>query len=254
MLTRYRVWLNGQGLHDIDPTIIITDVQESKPEESVTTVGVGVRDGLRILNRRRDSLSVGIRFELREYDTARRKAIYDKIVSWACDGVLTISDRPEQQLRVACDEVPTVSSALRWTSALTIIFTAYTQPYWEEVHPVTAVYTGSNGTVTIRPMGNMPCMLEADVYNTSGGTINTLTISANGSAFSFASLGLAAGATLAIAYEDGILSAKIGAKSVLSARTEASSDDIELSAQTNTVAIQAGGNVKVTIKARGRWR
>lgn len=255
MITRYQAWLDGQGLHDIDPTIIITDIQELVPEDNIATAGIGVRSGLRVLRKQRDSLSVSIRFMIREYSTARRKAIYDEIVTWAHDGILTINDRPDQRLHVVCEILPTVPSALQWTNNLTITFTAFTLPFWEAVYPTTATVTGSSGTATLYIMGNEPCNLEADVQNTSGGTINTLTISANGTAFSFAGLGLDSGQTLSILYEDGILAARIGTRGVLTTRTETSSDDIILKPCTsNAVTVQAGGSVKAIIRARGLWR
>ena len=255
MITRYSVWLNGQGLQDIDPCVYITDVQEDAPEESLTTVS-GMRNGTRLIHRIRESLSVTVTFMIREYDTARRKAVADRIRAWAQDGWLSVSDRPGQQLYVTCDRLPAVSSSLKWTDRLQLTFTAYERPFWLETQPVTAAFSGNAGTVGIRPLGNMPCLLEGSISNASASVLNALTLRTGGAFFTFAPLNLAPGASLEISYDEkGLLHARIGDTPVLHLRTAASADDLWLQPrESNTVSIEADRAVSAVIRARGVWR
>ena len=255
-LTRYACAINGQGLQDIDPTIYITDIQESAPKIKATTANNAFYDGLHLTRMQRQSLAVSVTFCVREYDTARRKAVAEMACEWARDGWLTINDRPDQRLYVVCDKLPVIPSSLKWTDALTIGFTAYALPYWQAAYPAVATYTGTNGSVSIAPAGNRDCYLEAEIEAT-GGTVNTLTISVGGGTFSFSGLGLAKGQKLSIGYDDDrhLQYMRIGNASVLSKRTAASSDDLMLHPRKqNAVTITANTAVRANIKARGLWR
>ena len=254
--TRYMCAIDGQGLQDIDPTIFITDIQETAPKIRAQTASNALYDGLRLTRMQRQSIAVSVTFAVREYDTARRKAVAQKACEWARDGWLTISDRPGQRLWVICDKLPVITSSLKWTDTLTIGFTAYALPYWQEAHPATAVYTGANGSAVVTPSGNRDCYLEAEII-ASGGTVDTLTIAANGRRYMFEGLGLANGQTLSIGYSDAdhLQYMRIGDASVLSKRTASSDDDLLLHPRRqNTVTISANAAVRATIKARGVWR
>ena len=74
MITRYRVWLDGQGLSEMDPSIIVTDVTESEPEMHLSAVARAQGDGMLVTRRSRRSLSVTVRFLIREYNPLRRSA------------------------------------------------------------------------------------------------------------------------------------------------------------------------------------
>lgn len=255
-LTRYACAINGHGLQDIDPKIFITDIQESAPKIKATTANNAFYDGLHLTRMHRQSLALNVTFCVREYDTARRKAVAEKACEWARDGWLTINDRPNQRLYVVCDKLPVVTSSLKWTDDLTIGFTAYALPYWQEQYPITSTYTGENGSVNVSPSGNRDCFLEAYI-TADGGTVNTLTIETNEQKFAFSGLGLAKGQKLSIGYDDEhhLQYMRIGNMSVLSKRTASSSDDLMLyPRKQNTVSITADATVIATVKARGLWR
>ena len=147
MTTRYRVWLDGQGLQDLDPCIIVSDIQELSPDMDVQTVSRVHGDGMRVIKRKRRTLTVAVRFYIDEYDTVRRKAIMQKVVGWACrGGRLSINDRPDQYLQVETDPLPALTSAQQWLGEQIMTFTAYGAPYWQEVHPVTASDSGHHFT------------------------------------------------------------------------------------------------------------
>lgn len=254
--TRYMCAINGQGLQDLDPTIFITDIQESSPKLRANTVSNAFYDGLRLMRMHRQSLAVSVSFCVREYDTARRKSVAEKACEWAKDGWLTINDRPGQRLYVVCDKLPVIPSALKWTDTLTIGFTAYALPYWQEAIPATATYTGTNGNANLSPAGNRDCYLEAEITAT-GGTVNTLTIAVNGKSYAFSGLGLAKGKSLSIGYDDEnhLQFMRIGDVSAFSTRTAASADDLMLRPKkVNAITVTANTAVMAVFKARGLWR
>ena len=255
MNTRYACAIDGQGLQDIDPAVIITDIQEAAPKLRLTTAQSGLYDGLRLTGARRESLAVTVTFEVHEQDTARRKAVAQRACEWAREGWLTISDRPGQRLRVVCDRPPVIPSALQWTDSLVIGFTAYALPYWQEAHPVSAFFSGQRGEATLAPAGTRESYLEAEITAESG-PVNALTLAVGGRSFAFAGLGLARGQTLSIGYDDEHrLFMRVGGASVMSRRTAASADDLLLAPRTqNAIRIEADNPIRATLKGRGLWR
>lgn len=255
MITRYAAWIDGQGLQDIDPTLFITDIVEEEPDAPVEAVAHAGYSGSRVISRERRSLSVTIRFLIREYDVMRRRSILQKVRDWAHDGWLTTNEHQDQRLRVMCTKLPVISSALKWTEELGLTLTAYEQPYWQEQYAVVASATGTEGEISLRPMGTVPCRMEIDV-KAGASPIGDVTIRVGEQAISFSSLGLKANETMQISYNDqGIMMAQIGNDGVLSKRTPTSADDLWLAPNAdNRISFSANNPVTVTVKARGLWR
>lgn len=253
MMTRYRVWLDGLGLHDLDPSLIITDVCESTPRMQVHTAARAQGDGLICTRRTRQSLSVTVRFLIREYDPARRQAVLQKLHAWVKGSCLTFSHRPGQELLVTLDAFPTVTSALKWTEELSITFTAYALPYWRSTEPTTLTTTSSaammvEGTAPLAPV---------DVTVTTGGTGTTsnLTVQAGGNSITLAGLSLVPGATVLFTHdEQGLLHITSGGASLLDRRTPASADDLLVTpGQSNPVACSANQPLTATFAVKGVW-
>lgn len=256
MRTRYDVYMDNLPLDAIDPAIYVTDVQETPVSYDATTMQRAKGDGLRVLRRLRDSKQVRVAFMVRETDVGRRRDIVQRVAAWAMGGkYLALGDRPGQRLRVLCETLPGITSALKWTQELTMVFTAYAMPYWEAETPTRASFTGTSGTAVIRNAGTAPCFLEAEISNTSGATLDTVMLGMDGQALSFTGLALGAGKTLKIYYDDKwILRAEVDGASVLSKRTSGSDDDLILpTGKATTVTISADKAVSVTLKARGLW-
>ncbi|MGN1369639.1 MAG: hypothetical protein ACI4WX_12285 [Aristaeellaceae bacterium] len=252
MKTRYSVWMDGISLHDIDPSIYILDIQEQTPKLEAHTASKGMGDGMRLLRIQRQSLSVGIRFAIRERDTERRRDICSRVIAWARDGYLTTSDRPGQRLRVACTRFPTAESALKWTATLEMLFTAYDMPWWEAETPSSATYSGAHGNVVLNVDGYAESLLEASV--TAEGEVSSMTIHANGGTFTFADLGLAAGDEMTISHDErGILSIMKGDTSMLGKRTAASADELTVNPGGNTIYFTADASCTAVFSARGRY-
>ena len=254
-VTRYSCALDGQGLQDIDPAILIVDIREEIPKLAAATAANARYDGLHLARIARQRLGVTVVFEIHEYDPARRRAVADRACEWARDGWLTIGDRPGQRLRVVCERPPVATSALQWTDRLTIGFAAYALPFWQDIDPARATFTGRAGSALIAPAGNRECFLEAEI--TAAGPVDALTLAVNGRRFAFEGLALGPGQTLLIGYDDENHRQfmRVGDASALAARTAASADDLLLRPKTpNAVEISADGEVHVTLKGRGLWR
>ena len=253
MMTRYRVWLDGLGLHDLDPCLIITDVCESAPRMQLKTAARAQGDGLVRTRRTRQSLSVTVRFLIREYDPMRRQGVMQKLHAWAQGHCLTFSHRPGQELLVTLDAFPTVTSALKWTEELSITFTAYALPYWRSVEPATLT---TNASAAMMVEGTAP-FAPADVTVTTGGsgTTTAITVQTGSHAITLQRLSLAPGATVVFSYDDqGVLHITSGGASLLSRRTADSADDLlMIPGQSNTVSCSGDQPLTATFAVKGVW-
>lgn len=261
MNTRYAVWLNGRGLQDIDDSIIITDVQEQSPRLSASAFANARYPGQRLTRLTRQTLTVTVRFLIREYDVARRKRIADAVTAWAeGGGRLTTSDRMSQMLEVVCTDAPYAPSALKWTGEVSVGFTAYGTPYWQDEHPVArtvSLLASTPTAIELAPTGTAPyCFLTFDAENRGSGPVTTLTISTEASAFTLTDPALIpAGETLSLRYDaGGLLSIRAGDKTMLGARTGDSSDDLLLTpGRMNVVTFTADQPVQIRAKVRGLY-
>ena len=249
-MTRYKVWLDQQGLQDLDPAIHIIDLQEQPPSQLLSTAARAQGDCVFLARRTRQSLSVTVRFAIREPRPARRQAILQKVRTWAQGSYLSTGDRPQQRLKVQAENLPTLSSALQWTDALSITFTAYEAPFWEDAQPTTSA------TSTLYLPGDAPAAPVDMRWVCSSNTPAEVTIATPLSSITFRDLPLKAGQELVISHESGVLTATIDGADVLPSRTPESSDDLLLPCgQTSTVTVTADG-VEASgciFSARGRW-
>lgn len=250
-MTRYQVWLDQQGLQDIDPAIFITDIQEQPPSQLLSTAARAQGDGVFLARRNRQSLSVTVRFAIREPSPARRQAVLQKVRAWAQQGsFLSTSDRPLQRLKVQAENLPTLQSALKWTDALSITFTAYEAPFWEDSQPTTATAS------SLYLPGDAPSAPMDMRWVCNSAAPDVVTMATPLSSITFRGLPLKAGQELVISHESGILTATIDGADVLPCRTPESSDDLLLPCgQTSTVTLTADGQAATgcTFTARGRW-
>ena len=250
----YKVSLNDNEFINIDPRLYINDLEERASFQVDTANRPGYGQKL-VGQPERSKLDVTLRFMIKERDRAKRQTIVDQVNAWAAaPGWLHLSTRPEKRLYVVCTQSAD-PTAHKWNEELNLTLTAYDHPYWQERFPVKATYTGAYGTATLRPRGSRRCWLDADILNTSGGTINSLSVAANGCTLAFDGLGLGNGQTLRISHDpQGRLQAEVGSDRKLSCRTPASDDDVPLAPmQDNTVTLWADGACETTFYARGEW-
>lgn len=247
MITRYNVWLDGEGLQTIDPSIIILDIQEQSPQTRYTTAEWAAgRDGTRFIRETRQTASVTVTFQVREYDVARRKTVTSDVAAWARRGrYLEINDRPDQRLCVRCTALPTVKSALKWTDTLTVTFTAYEWPYWESYHEESAAIAGGT-PATLHVPGNGPyAYLSGDL--TIDGTAS-VKIAVGDQYFDMRNVSNA----LSWGYENGLLYIRSGDESVMAHRTTSSSDNLTVKpGSMATITVTSTAAVSGRVYTRG---
>lgn len=243
MITRYSAWLDGLPLHEIDPTIYILDIQEDPAQMDISTAPKAGGAGRFVVTRQRQTLSVTILFAIREQDVTRRKAIMQKVIAWAKGGkYLAINDRPDQRLRVEVDELPTIQSALRWTQELSITFTAYAFPFWENTYTDSLTTSGAASMSVAGDADSAP----VDVSITPSG--DAVTVRADQTTITLTDL---SGAVEITHGDDGLLRIMSGGESILSHRTPESSDDLTATpGRVNDFSIEGG---TATFRVRGVW-
>lgn len=254
--SRVRVWLNGDGLQDIDPAVIIRDVSYQSPQIATQTVAHARYNGSRVTRQRMDSSTVQITFEIHEYSPTIRQSIAERVTAWAMSGgVLTTDDRPERRLHVVCTEPPSIQSALKWTDVLSVGFTAFDNPFWEDVTPTTLLLSGSSGSGQMFGPGTAADpFVEADVKPASS-TLTSVTMTAGSTSIALSSISIPSGKTLAIYYDDRQtlhIERKDTGASLISKRSAASSDDLMIPrGKFSTLSYTANVSVSVTFRARG---
>lgn len=253
-----RVWIDGQGLHDIDPKIVVLDVAESTPALSISTGANGKYDGGYIIANNREQKDVTIQFAILERKFERRAELLDKVNAWAEGDLLRVSYRPGQALECVCTAFPAVNSAWQYAETLQITFTAYGIPYWQQ-RDRTAVRgdASTDQSLGIRVPGTVKqCRATIEATNTSGAALTSLkaTCAETNTEIELTGLNIGSGKTLTIGYDvHGYMYIKDSdGTSWYGKRTAKSSDDVLLNTkQGNNVRIQANTPVTSIVSAKG---
>jgi len=254
MISRYEAILNGISLSSIHPSIFVLDVNYQPPQTDFSTYNVAKRNGARIHKENTQSISVSVSFEIHSYSIAERQRICSLVSLWAKNGgMLEINDRPGQRLRCVCEQKPAITSAKRWTEPITITFSAYELPFWEESEQAVKTFpAGTSGEGLLFVPGCVDgAFFEADIV--ANAAISSVSLTANGKTMNLSGLSVSAGNTIKISYtDDMILRIKNGSTSLLSKRTGAD-DLIAKCGELNSISFTANASVTVTFKVRGLW-
>lgn len=254
--------LNGLDPRDIDPAVIVTDVVEHAPSVQRKTLEIAGRNGSRLTKARLGSLSVSVRFELHDLDPARRRHLCRALARWcAPGGYLTLGDRPGQRLRVVCDAPPVIGSTMGWTQPVTVRFTAWDAPWWEDEAVTSASSAAAKaGALLLRPTGDLPTPVEATFRNASQSIIHSVAFSDGERSIRLSGLAMAPGEALIIDHDERalirmVLRGEDGAqRSVLALREAESDDEIIIDGQQAArISFSADAAVTATFSARGRW-
>ena len=263
MRTRLSAALGGIELHSIDPAIYIQRINEGAPGIEVSAGNRAGNSGQHVNGIQRKTMDVSIQFSINlpKTEILRRAEILQQVNAWAAaGGNLTVNYRDRQKLRVKCISYPGIDGIDRWTENYEIQFRAFPIPYWQsmDAESVSISATASGNTAMwIRETGGGLICCEAT--NSSGSTVDTAAIAANGRNFTFSSLGLANGEKLRCDYDDdGIQRIRIQAsggtwRSAMAARATISNDDILLNPGQNTVYVSSGAALAWQIWTYGRW-
>lgn len=255
MRTRYSCRLNGVDISDVDESIILLDVVAQPPVSEIKTTALYGADGQRVGRRNINSMSVEIKFEIHEKDIERRAYVMERVAKWAYGGgELTIRERPGRRLNVVCESFAALD-ALKWTSAMTIVFTAFEIPYWEDVNPETATVNGDGEATIYAPGFAAAARISATVKNTGESTITAVELTAGETKIKWDGLEIPAGGVLEVGYDDkAVFYAKVDSQSVLGKRTAESSDELRMEAGTRgTLRVATDGKAQTGFKARGYY-
>ncbi|CDE48333.1 unknown [Faecalibacterium sp. CAG:74] len=272
MADRLYCALNGTTLRDLDARIHLLDVEELAP--AVRTVaargelapGGGrvtasrIGGGLHLLRRQREQLSLRVRFLIEEYDIAARHQLLHLVAAWAeAGGVLTLHEDGKRVLRVVCTQYPTMST-LNWLETLSLVFTAFSCPYWEDAAETSFLMPNTSDAPSklLAVPGDAPeTPLNLLIRNIGDAAITTLTISAAGK-ISFQGLTIAPGAAIRIHHNAGVFAAEMvsddSTVSILPYRTPDSADDLLLRPGVlNEIRVEAGSAAFVSGRCKGRY-
>lgn len=255
MKSRYRISVGGTHLDNINDKIWILDIQYPPPEIEKSIDNPAGRDGGIITKKTRRAATVTVTFGLYIYDTAERNAVCQEIKTWAAaGGTLKTNDKPGLALyNAVCDQYPDIESAKNWTDPLTVVFSAYDFPYWEEMEKTEITLKGTNTSGTINIPGNAgDVRVEATV--TTQAAISWFELSAGDTKIRV-NKSIANGKTITISYtKDGIMRIREGSTSILDKRSAESNDDLLVtSGERNAFRIKASGKIKVDFSTRGAW-
>lgn len=252
MITRYEAIIDGIALSSINPDIIIHDINPVIGEYSYKTNTIAKRAGGLLTNEVLGSASVVISFEIHNYSIQKRQQICQDIIQWARGSVLETNDRKGQFLRGKCVSFPYVNSALEWTQIMTLTFSAFEQPYWQEKAESVLELSGTTNEGTLFVPGNAEnTLVEAVITPVS--TMANITINVGDTTMTLTGCGATTANPVVISYDSKrFLSINVGSTSILDKRT-GDDDLLAVCGQDNEISYTASANVGVEIRARGLW-
>jgi len=251
MTSRYEVWVNDAALSDIDPRIYVADIgyQPANVTRSSGRLAGGqgeLASGWDYYGTSKTTVSCVIR----AYNTSERQRVIQSIVRWAqAGGWLKTSDRPDQRIYVKPTRLPAAGSVMRWLDAVSIEFTAYEWPFWQEMNAQTVALTDGQ-TKTLRYNSALPGYAEFDIELT--GSTSSVTVTVNGEHITLDNLGVSGGhIVLSYSDEHHIQSIIHRVTSVIQKRTADSADDLILRPGENTVSFEVNGSATCTVSGKG---
>ena len=260
MRTKVSVSLDGTGLSELDPRLIIQGVNEQAPGWNIAAASRFSRYGQRVTSTEKRYREVVIQFAIAEHrDILARESVLQKVRDWGRNGGwLEISYRPFERLHVICAAMPAVNGITKWAENYSLTFRAYGVPEWESKMPDSVEATGAGGTaaLTILPSEGGPLRVEA--VNSSGSACGTISFSANGQSMAFSNLAMASGETFLLDYDaENRQRIRIGSggtwRSALDKRAGGSYDDILLPKGTHSITFASGVSLAWKFYVYGRW-
>lgn len=253
MISRYNAILNDVPLGNISSDILILDIKYQAPTFQDDTFAVAKRNGARLVDRIFQKTEVSVIFEIHAYGTKERQSICNDIVRWAKNGgVLETNDRDGQYLQCVCTGFPVIESVKNWTDPLTITFTAYAYPFWQEKIPSTMTLTGTTGSGILFVPGNVDnALVRARIK--ANASLSSVELTVNGRILSLTGLSVNANQIIEISYdENAIQSIKVGSTSLLDKRSGVD-DLLARCGERNTVAFSSNASADVTFDVKGMW-
>ena len=257
MLPPFACSLDGVSLADLDPAVVLTDIDEQEPAQAVIVRPSALTGISRTAGVIRQALTVTIRFRAQQRDPAARAALLDRIAAWAQGRVLRVGYRPERCLEVCCEGLPGLRSAVDWTQELSLRFTARDCPYWQSEAPTAVTLSAAAGTALLQPPGTAPrTPLLWRITPAGSGTVTSVSVAVNGASMSLADS--------ALLQPGQVLRCGLGAagfpyvtrdgSSVLRLCADASADMLfAVPGRDNEITLLADRPVEARFSARGLW-
>lgn len=253
--------INGVELSRATRYAFIQTATESSPEIELTLSDRLSLAGQHYTRAKTKSKEIKLGIIIAElYDLRARARTLDIINEWAQDGILTLSYRPHQQLRVQVTKRPALGSVREWSQIIEVILKAHVLPFWEATTPTQVTITAAAnaaGTGNLQPDGNVEKVpVEITVTNRGSAVMNSLTVSAGNTAMVFTGLAIPAGQTLRLFYDDNMILRIATGQGVnkTSCRTAASSDELLASpGVANLCSVSANTPASAIFSARGLW-
>jgi len=255
MIYKLEAYMDGIPLTSLG-RVTITDISHNAATLAVSTAPLANVHGDRVLDRRWSQAAVTITVVLGGDSPAERQELCQSVAAWAKGRILQTSDRYGQQLRCICTVPPQIQNTINRVERISMTFTAYQNPFWEDEYPLMVTLSGTNDSGSIYVPGNVPAqtVLEIEAAPMSG-TLNDLAITAGEHTLSFEGLGATALSPLKIVYTDQMIQKiTVGDTSALDKRTRSSADDLlaEIGGHT-VIGITANVGANVRFLARGKW-
>ena len=263
-LTR-RVALNGQQLDAVDSRIVISSVEPQDGRENITAADTAAGFGQRITGRRRSTLDIIVKFRILEKGHSvagetNRALVLEKVNAWAAaGGVLTTNYKAGRQLNVVLAQAPGEGSLWDYTHEYQITFRAYAVPYWEDSTESTQVIgtDDDSGSESFTVGGSAEAQIDAEIENTSGTTLTSVTLNVSGKFMYFTGLAVADGEKLVIDHVNGLIRIRTTSGTsyadAMAYRTAASVDDLTAAPGARACVYSADQDCTVTVKWRNRY-
>lgn len=264
MILSRRVSLDNKQLDEVNKRIVITGIEEAAGKDTLNTAAAAGWMGTRITQQRRDTLDVTVRFRIlaEKRLMATREEILDKVNAWAASGSggwLRIDHKQNRRLQVILVQPAAMGDPWNWTNEYTLVFRAYSVPYWEYdgTVPQYGFDVAAKGTGSITIQGSARTQLSVQVSNRSGKDINNVSVTIGSKKIAFKGLALKANQQLIMGYdrtaETCVPYFRIGNTSVMAARTPDSADEFDVTPGSKTVKWEADRAVQVLIIYRERY-
>lgn len=256
MILSRRVALGGAQLDELHDAVAIQRIDPGTTQRSVNTVSMMGGCGQRITGRHWETLDISVDFGINipKRQMELRRQIFEAVCSWALQrGWLTVNWLPNRRVWIDLVELPDSGDVWNWTETYTIVFRAYSVPFWQDEMPSrVSQQLITTGNLSLEVGGNVQTVADVDFQNKSGMVINNITLTVGGNTMTLSGIALGGNETLRISHgTDGILRITAGGRSILDKRTGA--DDLYVEPGTRPVSIRADRAGTLTVQAYGRY-
>ena len=256
MAGRFEVWLDDVALSSVSKDVQIRDIKYAPPTMQDTTHAYGANNGAVVVRRYVGSSMVTLSVEIHVYNTVERQRVCEDLAAWASKGgTLRTSDRPDKRLKVMCQTLPAVTSALSWTEAIPIVFVSYAFPYWEDDAETSVSLDGTSDSGVLFGGGYADRPFVSVSATVKSGTLTAFSVLVGETGITLTGLSVEAGHTVVIDYDERhLMTIDSDGVSLYNKRVATSSDDLRLEVGVeNDVSMAADTTVEVTLTTRGLY-